>query len=138
MFDSAWCLGVLSTTTAPADLVRELGRVLRPGGGLGLLVLVQQVRGLSEQPAGNSFPRPVELPQMLADADLEVFDQVRAEDLAAPPELWRARQQAVSDLMADRHGHESAWRESEAQQHLLGRLLASGELDTVLLHAVRA
>ncbi len=138
LFDSVWCLGVLSTTTAKVELVKELGRVLRPGGDLGLLVMVQQVRGLAEEPAGNTFPRPVELPRLLAEADLEIFDQVRAEELASPPARWQARQQAVSDLMADRHGHETAWQDSEAQKQLLGRLIHAGQLDTVLLHAVKA
>ncbi len=136
-FDSAWCLGVLSVTTKKVELIGELARVLRPGGGLGLLVLVQKAPGLSEQPTGNSFPRPADLIRLLADAGLEVHAQVRTDDLSDPPSDWQDRQQAVTDRLAQDHGHERAWQSSVAQQRLLGRLLGSGQLDTLLVHAVR-
>ncbi len=136
-FASVWCLGVLSTTRRKSELLSEVSRVLRPGGGLGLLVLVQLVRGLSRQPDGNSFPRPAELALLLADAGLEIFDEVRADELPAPPTDWQNRQEAVTDLLAQEHGTTPAWRESVAQQQLLGRLRAARQLDTVLLHAIK-
>ena len=57
-FDLALCLGVLCTVPAPdrPRMVRELRRVLRPGGDLGLLVFVARGPLPGPLPDGNDFP----------------------------------------------------------------------------------
>lgn len=59
-FDVTWALGVLCTVPDQPCLLRELHRVLRPDGRLGLLVFVARSLPLSDQPrATTSRPRIV-------------------------------------------------------------------------------
>lgn len=135
-FDTAWCLGVLCTTTEKAELLRELRRVLAPNGRLGLLVLVQTGDALPEQPEGNSFPTTEELDRLLDEAGFLVVESVDATQLPPVPVTWQARLDRVEEVMAQEHGDEPGWHEAARQGELIGRLLAEDSVRTVLVHAV--
>lgn len=71
-FDVTWALGVLCTVPDQPCLLRELHRVLRPDGRLGLLVFVARSLPLSDQPTGNDFPTEDRLRKLLDEADLRI------------------------------------------------------------------
>ena len=56
VFDAAWCLGVLCTTSDKAGALAELRRVLRNGARLGLLVFVADEPLPPPLPEGNEVP----------------------------------------------------------------------------------
>jgi len=135
-FDVAWSLGVLCTVPDQPLLLRELHRVLRPGGRLGMLVFVAQ-GPLPEQPVGNDFPTEDRLRDLLAGAGLQVRDSASAADFAGLPDHWREQADAVDAELERRHGDDPAWRTAEQQSGIIGRLLGSGDLvgTLVLAHA---
>ncbi|MCU1593860.1 MAG: Methyltransferase type 11, S-adenosyl-L-methionine-dependent [Frankiales bacterium] len=135
-FDAAWALGVLCTVEEKRQLLAELRRVLTPTGRLGLLVLVRTTDHLDEQPDGNSFPSYDELRDDLAATGFQVLDEADASDFPDSPVAWQAHVDRVQAVIGERHAEHPAFRAAEQQSGLLGRLLSSGQLRTVLIHAV--
>ena len=133
-FDVVWSLGVLCTVPDQPELLRELRRVLRPGGRLGLLVFVA-ARPLAEQPVGNHFPSERQLRALLAEADLRVTDSASAADFAGTPPFWDERAAAVEAELERRHGDDAAWQVAQEQSAVIGRLLAAGDLVGTLVVA---
>jgi SAM-dependent methyltransferase len=135
--DAAWSLGVLDTTDDKRALLSELHRVLRPGGHLGLLVLVAR-RELSEAFPSNSFPSDESLVDDLAATGFEVLDRRDSNSLPGPPPEWTRRAEAVGEVIARDHGDHPEHREAEHQHEVLGRLMDAGEVVSVLLRARRS
>ena len=134
-FAATWCLGVLCTTEEKAALLAELRRVLVRGGRLAMLVFVAEEPLPPPLPAGNSFPDPAEVDQLLVDAGFRVTDTADA-DLAGSSPEWQQRADAVDAEVQRRHGEDPRWAQSQEQSQRVGRLLGSGALRPRLIAAV--
>jgi SAM-dependent methyltransferase len=132
-FDAAWSLGVLCTTALQLELLRELRRVVRAAGRIGLLVMVAATPVLDEQPDGNHFPTKQSLVDLVDQADLRIDAWDDTAGMEPPPHIWKSRDETVNETLSARHGHEPAWQVAERQSALIGRLIANSQLSTELL-----
>ncbi len=132
----AWCLGVLCTTSGPAAqlaVLRELRRVVRPDGRIGLLVFLAMTPELDDPPEGNHFPSPAGLADLVATAGLAVLDRAPTADLPSSAPSWRERTGVVESELNQRHGQHPAWRTAEEQSARIGHLLDQGQLQSQVL-----
>ena len=136
-FDVAWSLGVLCTVTDQPLLLRELHRVLKPAGRLGLLVFVANGELPRERPTGNDFPSWDRLLELLADAGFQVDHAATESDPGAAPADWLQRADAVHEELERRHGDDDRWRQAAAQSELIGGLLARRQVVGTALVASR-
>lgn len=137
---AAWCLGVLCTTSGPAAqlaALRELRRIVRPGGRIGLLVFLATVPELDDPPEGNHFPAAGGLDGLLRAAGLTVRDRAATSELPVPSAPWRERAEAVESELQRRHGPNPAWRIAEEQSARIGHLLHHGQLQAQVLLLTR-
>jgi SAM-dependent methyltransferase len=136
-FDAVWSLGVLCTV--PADdrprVLRELRRVLRREGDLGLLVFVARGPLPDPLPEGNDFPEEPALLDLLTDAGFEVVQSMESDGLAQAPKAWQDRADAVDAHLADRHGDDPRWLRAEEQTKRISRLIGGGHVRPLLVHA---
>ena len=136
-FDVVWSLGVLCTVDDQPLLLRELHRVLAPGGRLGLLVFVAQHPPLSTQPAGNNFPTDDGLRDLLDAVGFRVLNSASEGDFTALPTHWQERADAVDAELERRHRDDPAWQVAGEQSAVIGRLLKDRELVGTLMIADR-
>lgn len=139
-FAAAWSLGVLDTESEVSDQraqLRELHRVLRPGGRAGLLVLVARRARVPDPPEGNNFPSDARLDDAIDAAGLRRLDAVDTADLPDPPDPWAQAERAVDDELERRHGDDPRWQLAAERSGRLGALLADGVLATRLVVVVR-
>ena len=132
----AWCLGVLCTMSGPAaqsEVLRELRRVVRPGGRIGLLVLLACGPRLDDPPEGNHFPTVAGLDTKLGQAGLAILDRQATGALPPHPPQWQQRLAAVESELQRRHGQQPAWRTAEDQSARIGHLLHEGQIESQIL-----
>ncbi|UXA20046.1 methyltransferase domain-containing protein [Mycobacterium sp. SMC-4] len=127
VIDAAWSLGVLCTMADQLGLLTELRRVVRPGGGIGLLVFIA-TRDITadEQPEGNEFPTEESLHRLFDRAGLTVLEEQIAAELGASPDDWERRADEVEAQMAARYGEDDAWKAARRQSERMGVLLGDG------------
>ena len=131
--DAAWALGVLCTTEAQLELLRELLRVTRTPGRIGLLVLVAaEPLGEEEVPEGNHFPTMDTFRRLVDEAGLRVDEACGTDQLGSVPGEWSRRVDAVTAELAARHGDDRAWQQAERQSDLIGELIADGRISAEL------
>jgi SAM-dependent methyltransferase len=129
--DTAWSLGVLCTLPgrdAQLAMLRELRRIVRPGGRIGLLVYVAARLPLDDPPEGNHFPDAGGLDALVRGAGLAVVAAANAHRMSAPPADWRNRIEAVDRELHRRFGRTPQLRTSDEQSERIGQLLESEEL----------
>lgn len=132
-FDAAWSLGVLCTVEDKVAHLRELARVTRSGGAVGLLVFVRVVDRLPDQPEGNSFP---DLPGLEADvrgAGLEIHDETWMEDLPSTPHDWDRAVADVESVIERDHAGDDGYATARRQSEQVGRLIGDGRVASRLL-----
>jgi SAM-dependent methyltransferase len=137
---TAWCLGVLCTMPGPdaqSEVLRELRRVIRPGGRIGLLVLLACGPRLDDPPEGNHFPTVAGLEIQLSQAGLATLDRQATGALPTHPPQWQQRLDTVEAELQRRHGQDPAWRTAEDQSARIGHLLGQGQIESQLLLLAR-
>lgn len=135
---AAWCLGVLCTVperAAQGRLLRELRRVLREGGRVGLLVVTALRTPVPGQPVGNNFPTAHQLDRMLDDARLRTTEAIDVTELAAAPPDWTERSDEVEAELQRRYGSTQRWQLAQQQSDRVSTLIRDGVLTTRLLVA---
>lgn len=131
--DAAWALGVLCTTEAQLELLRELLRVTRTAGRIGLLVLVAaEPLGEEEVPEGNHFPTMDTFRRLVDEAGLRIDEACGTDQLGSVPGEWSRRVDAVTAELTARHGDDRAWQQAERQSDLIGELIADGRISAEL------
>jgi SAM-dependent methyltransferase len=136
--DSAWCLAVLCTTADQVEVLSELHRVVRPGGGIGLLVFVAH-RDIApgEQPEGNHFPDAASLHRMFEAARLAVTGQQLVSGIDGDLTDWHRRSDRVARELRRRYGDTDTWQVANAQSERMTALLESSAV-TATLYALAA
>ena len=135
-FDAAFALAVLSTASDKGAYLREVHRILRPGGGLGVLEYVVTVGEGPVAPENNELLEPAELDALLTEAGFAVVASVWAASLPEPPPSWREAEARVKRGVQDAHGRDRRLAGAEEQETRFARLLADGTVEVRLVQAV--
>lgn len=137
-FDVAWSLGVLCTVADQEHLLRELRRVVRAGGRLGLLVFLRTRESLPEQPKGNNFPTAEELDRLLDATGWAVSTRRPTHELPPAEAQWQDFADEVDAELERRHADDPVWQTAAEQSAIIGKLLSSGQVVGELVVAVPA
>ncbi|GLP77980.1 SAM-dependent methyltransferase [Mycobacterium antarcticum] len=130
---AGWALGVLCTTETQLSLLREMRRVVRPPGRIGLLVLVAREPVIDDHPEGNHFPTVEVLEDLIARAGLRIDAWRGTGDLGPVPDEWNERVDAVTARLGERYGGERAWRQAEEQSDRIGKALSTSAVTSELV-----
>ena len=132
-FDAGWALGVLCVVDDEVAVLRELQRVVKPSGSVGLLVFLRRTSEPSDELTANTFPTERQLARAIDQAGLTQAHRTLLTDHDPQPAQWTRMISEVDEHIRRRHHREAAWRRVEDQQQALSALLDQGHLDGVLI-----
>ncbi len=128
-FDATWALGVLCTTEAQVELLRELGRVVPRPGRIGLLILITREPAPPGEPEDSFFPTRESFDESVRRAGLRIETCRSVGDIWQPPEPWQQRVRAVEAELERRHGDDHAWQVAEEQSDRIAKLLKDSVIE---------
>lgn len=152
-FHAAWALAVLSTARDQDRFLAGVGRVLRPGGRLGVLEYVAE-HPVPDPPSGNRFVSEAELTAMLERHGFQVGeltdtshlpDDRHRSDAAHPGDAgggqpsagWHELAAQTKDEVAAVHRGSEILAAADAQERRFADLLADGTLVQIALIATK-
>lgn len=136
-FDAAVALAVLSTVEDKTAFLEEVGRVLRPGGRLGVLDYVSTGKPITDPPAANEFVTADELDGLVASSGFVITDSAVPNDPGAAPSRWREVEDRVEAELERAHRGDEELDQARRQRKRFARLLGEGALAVRLLTAER-
>ena len=113
---------------AQLAMLRELRRIVRHGGRIGLLVYLAARLPLDDPPEGNHFPADGDLEALIREAGLDVLDMADAHRMSGPPAGWQIAPRRFRRELHRRFGRTPQLRTSDEQSERIGQLLESGQL----------
>jgi SAM-dependent methyltransferase len=126
-FDAAWALGVLETIDDKRGALKEVARVLRPGGRFGIYSFVSTGAGVVDAPAADRFEPAVQIVDWMAGAGFSVLDASPA--LFDPaPQAWKDVQRSVRARVGQRHAGDSVLELVDAERSKISRLWAEEQI----------
>ena len=117
----------------PVQGLREMRRVTRRDGRIGLLVYVATTPELDDPPEGNHFPARGQLSALVSGANIRLLAQAEASDLPEASRQWRERTAAVERELQRRYGDTPQLSEANEQSDRIGHLLRTGQLSCELM-----
>ena len=111
----------------PAAL-RELRRVLRPEGDLGLLVFVACGPLPGPLPEGNDFPTEEALLELLDETGFSVVQSMESDWARAGPGGLAGARRCSGRVLARRHGDDPRWQRAEEQTARISRPIGGGHV----------
>jgi hypothetical protein len=114
-------------------MLRELRRIVRPAGRIGLLVYLAVTGQLDDPPEGNHFPASGQLNDLIGAAGLEVTAAADSADMPPPSRDWHERTAQVERELERRCGQTPQLKAAHEQSQRIGRLLHAGQLSAQVI-----
>jgi SAM-dependent methyltransferase len=121
-FAAVWAIGVLELVEDKAAALREVARVLEPGGRVALYSFTTTAGELDDPPASDYFVSADALASMATAAGLEVRRAARARSPRVDGDDWREVRAMVETEIRRRHGTDPEFELVRAELGRFARL----------------
>ena len=127
IFDAAWAIGVIETIEHKSEALKEVARVLVPGGRLAAYTFVSTGR-IEDAPMADRFQS---LDVFVEDFERGGFHILNVDPSTPvrPPPAWRDAQDSAQAYASRLHRDDPAYETVERERRRFARLLTSGEIE---------
>lgn len=127
--DGAWSLGVLEMVADKPTAIREVWRVLRPGGRFVIYDFVLIGASPAHIPQADRFSAPDDTVSDLEQAGFAIHESAALPPLSATPPEWVAARDAVRNEVRRRYGHDDRFKVVEQELEAFRALVGNGVID---------
>ena len=124
-FEAAWAVGVLELVEDKAGALRDVARVLEPGGRVALYTFTLAAAELDDPPVSDHFVAPDAISALAESAGLEVRRAAPAPFGGRSAEPWHGVRAAVEAEIRRRHGSDPEFGLVKGELGRFARLRAS-------------